>query len=135
MSYYKLTHKEYFDALKEGKLMGLKCLECGGYTAPPKVCCDNCGGTGLEAVQLSGRGEIKTFTVIRVAPEGLEAPYIVALAQLEEGPWIMGNIVDLDPDGAGLELIGKKVQVGHKVLPPMNYTAGEGVSPTFKIVG
>jgi len=73
MSYYKLTHREYFEALKEGRLMGLKCRECSGYTAPPKVSCDVCGGTELEAVQLSGRGEIKTFTVVRVAPEGLEA--------------------------------------------------------------
>lgn len=133
MSYYKLTHREYFNALKEGKLMGLKCRECGGYTAPPKVCCDCCGSSDVEAVQLSGNGEIKTFTVIRVAPEGLEAPYIVAMAELEEGPWIMGNITGVDPDGAGMELIGKRITVGSKVLPPMNYTAGEGVTPTFEI--
>ncbi|MFZ5633861.1 MAG: Zn-ribbon domain-containing OB-fold protein [Bacillota bacterium] len=134
MSYYKLTHREYFEALKEGKLMGLKCRECGGHTAPPKVSCDNCCGTDMEAVELSGKGEIKTFTVIRVAPEGLQAPYIVAMAELEEGPWIMGNLVGVDPDRAGTELIGKKVVVGHAVLPQMNYTAGEGITPTFRIV-
>lgn len=133
MSFYKLTHKEYFEALKEGRLMGLKCRVCGGYTAPPKVCCDVCGGTDSEVVQLSGKGEIKTFTVVRVAPEGLEAPYIVAMAQLEEGPWIMGNIAGIDPGRAGMDLIGKKVVVGYRVLPPMNYTAGEGVTPVFKI--
>ncbi|MCL6612667.1 MAG: Zn-ribbon domain-containing OB-fold protein [Peptococcaceae bacterium] len=134
MSFYKLTHRDYFEALKEGRLMGLKCRECGAYTAPPKVCCDGCGGTGVETVQLSGKGVIKTFTVIRVAPEGLEAPYIVAMAELEEGPWIMGNILDVDPDKAGMDLIGKKVAVDHKVLPPLNYTSGEGVAPVFKII-
>lgn len=65
---------------------------------------------------------------------GLTFPYIVAMAELVEGPWIMGNIVGVDPDKAGMELIGKKVVVGHKVLPQMNYTSGEGVSPTFKIL-
>lgn len=133
MSFYKLTHREYFDALKEGKLLGLKCSQCGSCTAPPKACCDNCGGTGAEVVQLSGKGEIKTFTVIRVAPEGLEAPYIVAMTELEEGPWIMGNLTGVDPDGAGMDLIGKKVLVEHRVLPRINYTAGEGVTPTFRL--
>lgn len=134
MSIYKLNHKEYYNALKEGQLMGLKCRECGAYTTPPKACCDGCGGTEIEAANLSGKGEIKTFTVIRVAPEGLEAPYIVAMAELEEGPWIMGNLVGMNPDKTGMELIGKKVIIGHKVLPQMNYTSGEGVTPTFQLV-
>lgn len=114
--------------------MGLKCGACGSVTAPPKVCCGACGSTQAEVIELSGKGIIKTFTVIRVAPEGLEAPYIVAMAELVEGPWIMGNIVGVDPDKAGMDLIGKRVVVGHKVLPQMNYTSGEGVSPTFEIL-
>lgn len=134
MSFYKLTHKEYFEALKEGKLLGLKCQECGGYTAPPKASCDNCRSADMEAVQLSGTGKIRTFTIIRVAPEGLQAPYIVAMAELEEGPWIMGNLVGVDPGKTSMELIGKKVAVGYKLLPQMNYTTGEGVTPTFDIV-
>ncbi len=133
MSFYKLTHREYFDALKEGRLLGLKCRQCGGYTVPPKACCDGCGGTDTEVAGLSGKGEIKTFTVVRVAPEGLQAPYIVAMAELEEGPWLMGNLLDVDPDRAGMDLIGKKVSVGHRVVQ-MNYTAGEGVTPVFKII-
>jgi uncharacterized OB-fold protein len=135
MSVYKLTHKEYYEALKEGKLLGLKCKECSGYTAPPKAFCDNCGGDNMEIIQLSGKGEIKTFTVIRVAPEGLEAPYIVSMVELKEGPWLMGNLEGIDPDRAGMDLIGKSVVVGGKVISQMSYTSGEGVTPTFKIDG
>ncbi len=33
---YKLTAKMFAEALKEGKLLGLKCNKCGAYTVPPK---------------------------------------------------------------------------------------------------
>ncbi|HAG09429.1 MAG TPA: nucleic acid-binding protein [Desulfotomaculum sp.] len=131
---YKLTYKQYFNALKEGKLLGLKCNDCGSYTAPPKLCCDKCGSISIEVVSLSGKGVIKTFTVIRVSPEGYEAPYIVAMAELEEGPWLMGNLINVDPDKAKMDnIIGKKVTVSAKVLPKMNYTPDEGVTPAFII--
>ncbi|SFQ95412.1 Zn-ribbon domain-containing OB-fold protein [Desulfoscipio geothermicus] len=128
---YPLTHRQYYEGLKAGKLLGLKCKNCGSYTVPPKICCAECGGTDVEVAQLSGRGEIRTFTVIRVAPEGFKAPYIVALAELEEGPWLMGNVDGLDPANTVEDITGKKVKVGHRVIPPTNYTAGEGVAVTF----
>ncbi|MCS5694721.1 Zn-ribbon domain-containing OB-fold protein [Desulfofundulus thermocisternus] len=128
---YPLTYKQFYEGLKEGKLLGLQCRSCGAYTAPPKICCAECTGTDLEVVELSGRGEIKTFTVIRVAPEGFEAPYIVAMAEMEEGPWLLGNLEGVEPDRAAMDLIGKKVKVGHKVIPPVRYSAGEGVAVTF----
>ena len=92
---YKLTHVQYFEALKENVLKGLKCLDCGTITVPPKAVCDDCGSTNQEITQLSGDGTIRTFTVIRVAPEGFKAPYVVVLAQLREGPWLTGLLNSL----------------------------------------
>jgi len=128
---YKLTAKMFAEALKESKLLGLKCNKCGAYTAPPKKVCMECGSEDMEIVQLSGKGQIRTFTVIRVPPEGFEAPYIVGMAELDEGPWLMGNIIDIDTDAATMDLIGKKVNVGHKVLPGDKFSAGEMVAVTF----
>ena len=51
---YKLTHIQYFEALKENILKGLKCLDCGTITVPPKATCDECGSTNQEVTQLSG---------------------------------------------------------------------------------
>ena len=31
---YKLTHVQYFEALKENILKGLECLDCGTITVP-----------------------------------------------------------------------------------------------------
>lgn len=128
---YPLTHKQYYEGLKAGKLLGLTCRKCGAVTVPPKVNCLQCSSTDLEVTELSGLAEIKTFTVIRVAPEGLKAPYVVALAELEEGPWVMGNLEGVDAEKVTMDIIGKKVKIGHKVVPCDIYSAGEGVAVTF----
>jgi uncharacterized OB-fold protein len=90
----------------------------------------------MEIVELKGSGEIRTFTTVFVAAEGRESevPYIIVMVALDEGPWLMGNLDDIDPKSASMELIGKKVKMGHKVFPGDKYTAGEGVSPLFSLV-
>jgi len=133
---YKLTFKDYNKALKEDKLLGLKCQDCGAITVPPKMVCRQCDGTNMEVVELTGNGKIKTFTVVHVAPEGREdeVPYIIVLVELDEGPWIMGNLGDSDPAEATMELIGKRVKMGHKIFPGDKYSAGDGARPLFSLV-
>ncbi len=132
---YKLTFKEYNESLKKNKLMGLKCKDCGAITVPPKAVCRKCTGNNLEIVQLKGNGKIQTYTTIFVAAEGRqgEVPYIVTLVELDEGPWIMGNLIDIDPNKATFEfLIGKRVKMGSsKIFPGDKYSAGDGARPVF----
>jgi uncharacterized OB-fold protein len=70
----------------------------------------------MEVVELKGEGTLRTFTVIRVAPEGMKAPYIVAMVELNEGPWAVGNLVNLDPNDADIGLMGKKVKLESQTL-------------------
>jgi len=132
-SEYKLTHKAYYDGLKKSKLLGLKCNDCSTITCPPKMTCQECTGTNLEVTELGGKGKIVTFTTSNVAPLGreVEAPYTIVLVELDEGAWIMGNLIDIDPAKVGMELIGRKVKLGFKVFPGDLYSAGEGVRPLF----
>ena len=132
---YKLTYEKYKEALMGGKLLGLKCNKCGEFTVPPKKVCMECSSEDMDIVEINGKGEIKTFTVVRVPPEGFEGPYIVSMVALDEGPWVIGNIVDLDPEKASMELIGKKVTIGHKEVKGDKFSAGDGVALTFKLEG
>ena len=132
---YKLTYNKYKEALMSGKFLGLKCNKCGGYTVPPKKVCMECASEDMDIVDLSGKGEIKTYTVIRVPPEGFEAPYIVAMVELDEGPWVTGNIVDVDPDKTSMDMIGKRVSIGHKVVKGDKFSAGDGIALAFKVEG
>lgn len=130
---YPVPYKAYYESLKKNKLLGLKCKECSTITCPPKMTCQECSGSDLDQVELSGTGEIRTFTTSFVAPQGreAEAPYTIVLVELDEGPWIMGNLIDIDPRNVDMSVIGKKVYLGHKVFPGDKYSAGEGVRPLF----
>jgi len=132
---YKLTYEKYKEALMGGKLLGLKCNKCGEYTVPPKKVCMECSSEDMDIVEISGKGEIRTFTVVRVPPEGFEGPYIVGMVALDEGPWVIGNVLDLDPEKASMELMGKKVTIGHKEVKGDKFSAGDGVALTFKLEG
>jgi uncharacterized OB-fold protein len=132
----KLYFKDYNEALKQNKLLGLKCLACGAITVPPKMVCRQCASPDMEIVELKGSGKIRTFTTVFVAAEGREGeiPYIIVMVELDDGPWIMGNLEGIDPKQASMELIGKKVKMGNKVFPGDKYSAGEGARPLFSLV-
>jgi len=70
---------------------------------------------------------------VSVAPEGRqnEVPYIIALVRLDEGPWIMGNLIDIDPASANMDLIGRDVSVGFKVFPGDKFSPGDQARPIF----
>lgn len=132
---YKLIFKDYNEALKQNKLLGLKCQSCGAITVPPKMVCRQCTSPDIEVMELNGNGKIKSFTTVYVASEGREdeVPYTIVLVELDDGPWIMGNLGDIDPTQATMELIGRKVKMGHKVFPGDKYSAGESARPLFTL--
>jgi uncharacterized OB-fold protein len=133
---HKLKFKDYNEALKQNKLLGLKCKQCGQISANPRIACAKCGSTDLEIIELKGKGKIQTFTSIFVAPEGRESecPYVVTLVELEEGPWIMGNLLGIDPKEATLDIIGKKVKMSSTgVFSGDKYSAGDIARPLFSL--
>ena len=132
----KLYFKDYNEALKQNKLLGLKCRACGAITIPPKMACRQCASPDMEVVEVKSSGKIITFTTVFVGAEGRESevPYTIVIVELEEGPWIMGNMEGIDPKAASMELIGKKVKMGVKVFPGDKYSAGESVRPVFSLV-
>jgi len=128
----EISIKEYLTALAGNRLLGLKCSECGFITAPPRLACRKCGGLILEAVELTGKGKIVTFTVVHLPPESRrgQPPYLVVMVELDEGPWIMGNLSGQEPAKATLELIGKRVTTKNQPLPE-GQKPEKGVSPLF----
>lgn len=133
---YILTYKDYNDSLKRSKLLGLKCKSCGAITVPPKMVCHTCTSPDLEITELAGKGEIVTFTTNNVAAEGreVEVPYTIVMVQLEEGPWLMGNLTGVDPGQVTIDVIGKKVRMSQsKVFPGDKFSAGDGARANFVI--
>jgi uncharacterized protein len=125
-----MTHKEYFEALKDNRLFGRKCKKCGFITSPPRLACRDCGSLENETVELSGKGTIVTFTSIHVGVESRrgKTPYLVIMVKLDEGPWIMGDLDGVDAAKADMSLIDKRVVMKN---PHYDAIPAEGIPPTF----
>jgi uncharacterized OB-fold protein len=89
----------YWDACQSGELKLQFCSTCSQYQFYPRTICSHCGGSDVDWKKVSGRGLIKSFTVARRGiSKAYEAPYIVALIELVEGPCMMSNVVGADPE-------------------------------------
>ncbi len=132
---HALTYSGYRDGLERGELLGLLCNGCREHILPPTAACPSCGSTDLETASLSPRGKIATFTVVRVAAAGFRPPFVVAMAELDQGPWVMGTVKGISPEAATMELIGRRVKVGSERTAADPYSGGEGVSLTFEVEG
>ena len=109
---YPLTFEQYQEGLRNGKFLGLKCRNCNTYTFPAQMVCSSCGRSDMDVSEMKGEGTIRSFTVVRVAPEGLKPHYIVAMVELDEGPWVTGNLLFQEPQETNMSLMGRKVRLG-----------------------
>jgi uncharacterized OB-fold protein len=100
----------FWEGTARGELMLRRCTACGTIAWPPRTFCPACSATGPEWFAAAGTGEVYTYTVVRKA-QGVwrdVPPYAIAYVQLSEGPRIMTNIVDCDPESVH---IGQAVHV------------------------
>ncbi len=105
--------KPFWNATAEGRLVLPKCLECETVIWYPRPFCPACASTRVEWIAASGRGTVYSFTVNRRGQADLVAyrdagAYVLAYVELEEGPRMMTNIVECDPDSV---TIGQQVEV------------------------
>ncbi len=106
------SYETFKEGLEEGKMMGSKCGDCGHITAPPRKICPKCGERNLNEFELDGKGKIDVFTVIYVSPPHLKekAPYPVAIVELNEGPKVMGRLLNVDPENPDQIKAGTEVE-------------------------
>jgi uncharacterized OB-fold protein len=69
-----------------------KCGACGKLFFPAFDICPNCLGTEMEDVALSRDGTLYSFSVVRTASHGFDAPYAVGYVDLAEGPRVFGHL-------------------------------------------
>lgn len=104
----KLVEK-FLEELKNNKLMGVKCKKCGTKYLPPRAHCP-CGSTEIEWYEAPKQGKLLTYTLVAFPPESMNkyAPYILAIAELDDGSRILAHITDVTPKNLQL---GMRVQV------------------------
>lgn len=113
----------FFDAAASGTLLIKRCRACGSWLGPEAGDCPDCGATGDSGPgwePAAGHGILISWAVVhhgRVAADITAAsppPAVLALVELDEGPWLRTRLDTGDP--AGLRA-GDPVQA-HFAHPP-----------------
>ena len=97
--------EHYWAGAAEGELRLQRCTVCdGGAYFPPRPHCPHCGSRDVEVFAASGRGRLLSYVINNRDRKGFEAPYAIAVVQLDEGPKLMTNVVEVDQTREALEL-------------------------------
>lgn len=118
--------RPFWNGCARGELLLQRCAACGTLRHPPSPICPRCRSDAHAWVAANGRGTVYTFTVVRQAlAKGWDArvPYVVAVVELDEGPRILSNVVDVAPDD---------VRIGLPVEVVFVESEGEQKLPVFK---
>jgi uncharacterized OB-fold protein len=127
----------FWEGARQGRLLILRCDDCGYYVHWPRPICKRCQSFSLSPAEVSGQGSVYSYTV------GMKAfhpwfenrvPYILAVVELEEQRHLklVTNLVDCDEDDVS---VGMKVSVVFEqindelVLPMFRPDAAAGHGP------
>lgn len=117
--------KEYFQAVRQHRLVMRKCAACGLMRYPPTHACPWCTALEWTWQEVSGKGTIHSYEiVVQAIQPGFRdwAPYPVVLVELDEqrgqptpdeGLRLIANLVrpDFTPEREENVAIGKRVRV------------------------
>ncbi len=100
----------FWDAAREERLLIQRCTSCGRHYFYPRPQCPqpDCDSTEVEWTEANGRATLHTYMINHRAAPGFEAeaPYVIAVVQLEEGPRLMSNLVGVEasPDALRIDM-------------------------------
>lgn len=110
------TGESYWATAARGELRVPRCAACSAYLWYPRSRCPLCTSDRVELVPVSGDGVVYSFTVNR-RPAGAyrdAGPVVIAYVELAEGPRVLTNLVDIEPEGVR---IGMPVRAVHHMTP------------------
>lgn len=113
--------EKFFDRLKGGKFMGVKCPACGRVYLPPRMICERCFKKMEEWVELPDTGTLESFTIagVEVGGDGelrdLQAPRLIGMVKHEGADTcLVARLEALDP---GEAKVGMRVKAVLKEAP------------------
>jgi uncharacterized OB-fold protein len=108
----------FWNAAKEGRLSIQRCTACRRWNHAPSLACPGCGSLDLAYEDVSGKGTLFSWTIIKEAPApGFRdrLPLIVGIIELAEQPHLLlaANLLNVAPDaltlGMPLEVVFETV--------------------------
>ena len=96
--------RHFWEGTRSGELRLQKCSVCGHVYFPPRPFCPHCASRDVEIVRASGRATLHSYVIHHRPVPGFAPPYSIAVVELEEGPRMMTNIVEVAQTPEALQL-------------------------------
>jgi uncharacterized OB-fold protein len=114
----------FWEATARGVLLLRRCNACRSFIWYPRAVCPQCSSLDTSWVEAAGRGTVYSFTINRRADGAYRdaLPYVLAYVELAEGPRVLTNIVDCDPES---------VEIGQPVRVVFHDTGAGSALPRF----
>ena len=73
------------------KILASRCERCSRTIAPPRDVCPYCGKSAGKMVlhEIDGKGEVLSYTILEMPPEGFKPPLKMALVELDQGAVVL----------------------------------------------
>ena len=100
----------FWEAAADEQFLLQECDDCGLVYYYPRAFCPDCFGENVSWIEAEGTGTVYSYSVSeQVAgwPEE-KLPLVVAYVELAEGPRVMTNLIDCDPEDVA---VGDEVEV------------------------
>lgn len=93
------TTQPYWDGTARGELRVQRCVTTGRLFAYPRRFSPFVVGGEVEWVPVSGRGTLYSYVINHLPGPGYadEVPYVIAIVELEEGPRMLANLLEVEP--------------------------------------
>lgn len=93
------TTAHFLDAANDGVFLIKRCAVSDDVLGPQAVLCPYCGSPDLEWIPAKGSARVVSWTIGHSLNKetGSTERTVLALGELDEGPWWCTQIVDVDP--------------------------------------
>lgn len=116
----------FWAAAADGRLLVQRCAKCGAANLYPRALCPHCWSDRLDWEEASGKGVLKSFSVVHKPghPGWVPvAPYVIGLVALAEGPTMLSLILCTDnAPKVGEPLALAPTNIGGRKLPAFRIT-------------
>jgi uncharacterized OB-fold protein len=126
VSFTKISKvNDFIGYLEDGKVMSTTCKGCGAVFFPPRADCSQCLSSDMEWAEVTGQGDLISFSKLQYGPVGFEddLPYTIAVADFNDLK-VFGRI--------SKELSDDEIQVGMKVTVAPLALGGDRILYEFK---
>ena len=96
-----LLNEPFWEGTKAHELRLQLCDDCPSYRFTPKDVCADCASVNATWTPVSGAGTVYSYSVVHRGPgPGFQedAPYIVVMVDLAEGPRMLSHMTGCEPD-------------------------------------